>query len=104
MSRNENFSDEKSRNENFRDEKTNREGSNTDFSHHSSVKDFQLAISDTIRDDIICDVKNSECFSLMFDESIDVSVSQNLIMYIRHLSVDKVSARAEPITVILLRR
>ena len=34
----------------------------------------------------------------MFGESIDVSVSQNWVMYIRYLSVDKVSARVEPVT------
>ena len=49
-----------------------------------------------IREDLICNVKNSDCFRLMFDESTDVSVSQNLIIYIRYLSVDKVSARVEP--------
>ena len=74
------------------------EESNIDYSHHSSVKDFQLVISGVIREDLICNVKNSDCFSLMFDESTDVSVSQNLIIYIRYLSVDKVSARVEPTT------
>ena len=74
------------------------EESNTDYSHHSSFKDFQLVISGVIREDLICNVKNSDCFSLMFDESTDVSVSQNLIIYIRYLSVDKVSARVEPTT------
>ena len=85
-------------------DEVNGESSNIVYSHHSSVKDFQLAISDVIRDDIVCGVKNSECFSLMFDESTDVSVSQNLIMYIRYLSVDKVSARVEPVTSFLAIR
>ena len=40
----------------------------------------------------------------MFDESTDVSVSQNLISYIRNLSVDKVSARVEPTTSFLAIR
>ena len=53
-------------------------------------------ISGVIREDLICNVKNSDCCSLMFDESTDVSVSQNLIIYIRYLSVNKVSARVEP--------
>ena len=74
------------------------EESNIDYSHHSIVKDFQLVISGVIREDVICNVKNSDCFSLMFDESTDVSVSQNLIICIRYLSVDKVSARVEPTT------
>ena len=74
------------------------EESNIDYSHHSSVKDFQLVIYGVIREDLICNLKNSDCFSLMFDESTDVSVSQNLIIYIRYLSVDKVSARVEPTT------
>lgn len=80
------------------------EESSIDYSHHSSVKDFQLAISDVIREDLVCNVKNSDCFSLMFDESTDVSVSQNLIIYIRYLSVDKVSARVEPATSFLAIR
>ena len=41
------------------------EESNIDYSHHSSVKDFQLVISGVIREDLICNVKNSDCFSLM---------------------------------------
>ena len=86
------------------EEKSNAEGSILDYSHHSSVKDFQLAISDVLRDDIVHGVKNSDCFSLMFDESTDVSVSQNLIIYIRYLSVDKVSARVEPTTSFLAIR
>ena len=63
-----------------------------DYSHHSSVKVFQLAIPDVIRDGIVSGVKDSDCFSLMFDESTDVSVSQNLIVYIRYLRsrVDRV--------------
>ena len=48
------------------------EESNIDYSHHSSVKDFQLVISGVFREDSICNVKNSDCFSLMFDESTDV--------------------------------
>ena len=74
------------------------EESNIDYSHHSSVKEFQLVISGVIREDLICNVKNSDCFSLMFNESTDVSVSQKLIIYIRYLTVDKVSARVEPTT------
>ena len=35
------------------------EESNIDYSQHSSVKDFQLAISGVIREDLICNVKNS---------------------------------------------
>ena len=74
------------------------EESSIDYSHHSSVKDFQLVIYGVIREDLICNAKNSDCFSLMFDESTYVSVSQNLIIFIRYLSVDKVSARVEPTT------
>ena len=44
-------SDEKSS-----DEKVNDDSSSIDYSHHSSVKNFQLAISDVIRDDIVCNV------------------------------------------------
>ena len=49
-------------------------------------------------------MKNSDCFSLMFDETTDVSVSQNLIIYIRYLSEDKVLGSVEPATSFLAIR
>ena len=53
-----------------------------DYSHHSSVTQFKQATTDIIQK--IYSVKNSDRFSLLFDESTNVSVSQNLFVYIRY--------------------
>ena len=52
-----------------------------DYSHHE-CKNFQMEI---IRDGIVSGVKDSDYFSCVFDESTDLSLSQNVIKYVRYL-------------------
>ena len=56
-----------------------------DFSHHSSLTQLQQATADTTQEDLLNSDKNSERFSLLFDKSTAVSVSQNLIISVRYL-------------------
>ncbi|XP_053388096.1 zinc finger protein 862-like [Mercenaria mercenaria] len=72
----------------------------TSYEHHSSVAEFQSCISSVIEDDIIEKVKLSKHYSLMFDESTDISVHQNIIMYIRVLETNVLGV-VEPCTYFL---
>ncbi|XP_060571778.1 E3 SUMO-protein ligase KIAA1586-like isoform X2 [Ruditapes philippinarum] len=60
----------------------------TSYEHSDSTREFQESISAVIEENILERVKSSEKYSLMFDESTDISVHQNLIMYIRILETD----------------
>ena len=50
-----------------------------DYSYQSSLTLFQQATANTIQEDLLNSVKNSDRFSLLFDKSTDVSVSQKII-------------------------
>ncbi|XP_052264597.1 E3 SUMO-protein ligase KIAA1586-like isoform X2 [Dreissena polymorpha] len=69
----------------------------TTYEHSASVDDFQEALSAVIEDELLTKVKTSGKFTLMMDESTDISVHQNLIMYIRCLEFDSLG-NAEPVT------
>ncbi|XP_053388248.1 zinc finger protein 862-like [Mercenaria mercenaria] len=60
----------------------------TTYEHSDSTNEFQDSIAAVIEDEILEKVKSSGKYSLMFDESTDISVHQNLIMYIRVLETD----------------
>lgn len=52
----------------------------TSYEHSDSTSDFQESISAVIEESLLEKVKSSEKYSLMFDESTDIFVHQNLIM------------------------
>jgi hypothetical protein len=56
----------------------------TTYEHSESVHDFQESICEVITDDIRSSVGDKP-YSIMLDESTDISVDQNLLVYIRHL-------------------
>ena len=72
----------------------------TTYQHHSSVADFQSCMSAVLEEELLDKINESKKFSLMFDESTDVSVHPNLIMYIRLLEADTFG-RVEPHTYFL---
>ena len=51
---------------------------------------------EVVVDKLVSQVKDSGVFSVMLDESTDVSVHQNLVVYIRYLA--SVAGRVQPIT------
>ena len=55
----------------------------TTYCHSTSVVDMQQAISSVLEEDVITKMNINKKYSLMFEESTDVSIHQNLIMYIR---------------------
>lgn len=57
----------------------------TSYEHHTSINEFQQSLADVLREDLFAKLSLSKKYSLMFDESTDISVQQNLILYIRYL-------------------
>jgi hypothetical protein len=60
----------------------------TTYEHHSSIGEFQEALAGVLREDLAVKLQRFPKYSLMFDESTDISVQQNLIVYIRYLDCD----------------
>ncbi|KAK6175159.1 hypothetical protein SNE40_013681 [Patella caerulea] len=57
----------------------------TSYTHNKSVQEFQAAIAATVREDLRQRLSQSEYYSILLDESTDVSVDQNLIVYVRYI-------------------
>jgi hypothetical protein len=55
----------------------------TSYTHHTSTKEFQQSIAEVIADELVGQVKGSGVFSVMLDESTDVSVHQNCVVYVK---------------------
>ena len=66
----------------------------TNYTHHSSTKEFQQSLVEVVVDELVSEVGESGVFSIMLDESTDVSVSQNV--YVRYLA--SVGGRVTPVT------
>ena len=72
----------------------------TTYQHNTSIGDFQQSIADVLRAELLSKINKSGKFSIMLDESTDISVHQNLIVYIRLLETDCVGT-VEPHTYFL---
>jgi hypothetical protein len=57
----------------------------TTYEHHSSIDEFQLSLAQVVEDRLVDRVRKSGVFSVMLDESTDVSVHQNMVVYVRIL-------------------
>ncbi|XP_052268774.1 zinc finger protein 862-like [Dreissena polymorpha] len=53
------------------------------YEHHESVRDMQDAIIEVVRRQLIDDIRQSGVFSVMCDESTDVSTEKTFIFYVR---------------------
>ncbi|KAH3703198.1 hypothetical protein DPMN_078229 [Dreissena polymorpha] len=56
--------------------------SHTSYEHSSSVSEFQNCMADVLRSDLQ-KIQTSCKYSIMIDESTDISVKQNLVTYVR---------------------
>ena len=61
-------------------------GANANYHSDVIANELQNAIAQVIREDIDNEITQSICFSLLVDESTDISVTQMLVMYIRHVN------------------
>ncbi|KAH3768783.1 hypothetical protein DPMN_170000 [Dreissena polymorpha] len=66
-----------------------RVGSHTSCEHSSSVSEFQNCMADVLRSDLLQKIQTSCKYSIMIDESTDISVKQNLVTYVRLLETDE---------------
>lgn len=57
----------------------------TTYFHNQSIQEFQHSLAIVMEEKLLSKVRESELFSIMIDESSDVSVHQNLVVYIRFL-------------------
>ena len=55
----------------------------TSYTHTSSIHDFQKAVCDQIDKDLHERITSSQYFSILIDESTDMAVNQNMLVYIR---------------------
>jgi len=69
------------------------------YSHNESIDEFQEAISEVLEDKLWSKIKFCGLFSVMIDESTDVSVHQNLLVSIRLL--EQVKSRLKLVTYFL---
>ncbi|KAH3819617.1 hypothetical protein DPMN_121356 [Dreissena polymorpha] len=51
--------------------------SHTSYEHSSSVSEFQNCMADVLRSDLLQKIQTSCKYSIMIDESTDISVKQN---------------------------
>ena len=55
----------------------------TSYTHTSSIHDFQKAVCDQMDKDLHERITSSQYFSILIDESTDMAVNQNMLVYIR---------------------
>ncbi|WAR04742.1 ZN862-like protein [Mya arenaria] len=74
--------------------------SHTTYEHSSSIDAFQDALFSVIEEELLGNICDSVKFSLMLAESTDISIHQNLIVYIRVIECNHVGI-VEPHTYFL---
>ena len=62
----------------------------TIYQHTTTNGDFQQSVADVLRAELLSKIHKSGKFSIMLDESTDISVHQNLIVYTGLLETDRV--------------
>ena len=61
--------------------------------HSESVRGFQEAIAAVVDEDLDRDLSQSQCYSVMIDESTDIATDHNLVMYMRYVLDGEVQSR-----------
>ncbi|XP_052775985.1 SCAN domain-containing protein 3-like [Mya arenaria] len=54
------------------------------YANHESVKEMQEAMRDVVRQQLIDDIRDSDMYAMMCDESTDVSNEKTLVVYVRY--------------------
>ena len=70
----------------------------TTYTHSDSIHDFQESLACVISDDLLAKLRAADFFSIMLDESTDVSVDKTLIIYIRVLARGQVETHFLEVT------
>jgi hypothetical protein len=59
---------------------------NATYTSRQSAEDFQECIAQDIHEGIICDIKSANMYSIMIDESTDISVTKHMVINCRAVS------------------
>ena len=66
-------------------------GGNAKYNSHQMIDEWLTILSDTIEEDLLRKIQLSPAIGLMCDESTDISVTKELILYARIIACKKVS-------------
>lgn len=61
------------------------QGANAKYTSNTSIKEFLECLSEVIEQDNLSDMRNSKYFSLMFDETTDVSTIEQMVIHGRYI-------------------
>ena len=70
-----------------------RAGRQFTYEHSESVRGFQEANTGVVDEDLDRDLSQSQCYSLIIDESTDIATNHNLVMYMRYVLDGEVQSR-----------
>lgn len=70
-----------------------RGGKRFTYEHSESVRGFQEAIAATVDENLDNELSQAQYYSLLLDESTDVSTDHNLVMYVRYILDGEVQSR-----------
>lgn len=75
----------------------------TKYTSQRIIKDHVLCITKVIRNEIINDIKESPVYSIMIDETTDVSVTKQMIVYCKYICTTKVTVKSAFLGLIALK-
>ena len=61
-------------------------GNNAKYTSNTAIRDMLQSVSDVIETEILDDIKNSDAYALMFDETTDVSVVEQMVIHGRYIN------------------
>ena len=63
-------------------------GKNASYQSRASVQEFQESISEVLESELLNKIRKAEFFSILCDESTDISNTKKLILYVRLIDPD----------------
>ena len=61
------------------------QGENAKYTSNTSIKEFLLALSDIVEMEILSELRQAKYYSLMFDETTDISTIEQMVIHARYV-------------------
>ena len=61
------------------------QGENAKYTSNTSIKEFLLALSDIVEMEILSELRKAKYYSLMFDETTDISTIEQMVIHARYV-------------------
>ena len=61
-------------------------GNNAKYTSNTAIRDMLQSVSDVIETEILDNIKDSDAYALMFDETTDVSVVEQMVIHGRYIN------------------